>query len=112
LALLATQPISRADNVATTYASVSASDTFVPDGRTFLMYKSTGTATNLTFVTPRALITDVPVTDYVVALPAAAGDYPLGPFPAEVFADPTTGLATVTASSIVGMTVACHQVTV
>jgi hypothetical protein len=110
MALLAIQSIIRAKLTAT-FGAISASDTFVPDSRTYLHYKSTGTATNLTFVTPRNVIADVPMTDYVVALPAVAGDYLVGPFPAEIFADPVTGLATVTSSSQTGMTVAALQLT-
>lgn len=105
MALLATQVIIRA-KVTATFGAAAASDTFVPDSRTYLHYKSTGTGSNLTFVTPRNVIADVPTQDYVVALPAAAGDYLVGPFPAEVFADPTTGFATVTSSSQTGLTVA------
>lgn len=109
MALLATQSIVRAA-LAVSYAAAAASDTFVPDARTFVYYKTTGTISTLTFVTPRNVIADVPMTDYTVALPAT-GERVIGPFPAEVFADPTTGLATITSSSQVGLTVAVMSLT-
>lgn len=106
MALLATQEITRAPGTNLSFVSAGASDTFVPDRNTFLYYKTTGTVSTLTFVTPREVIPGVPTTDYTVALSATA-DRPVGPFPAEIFGDPTTGLATVTSSSQTGLTVAC-----
>jgi hypothetical protein len=111
MALLATQSIIRAKLTAS-FAAAGASDTFVPDSRSYLHYKSTGTASNLTFVTPRNVIADVPTENYVVALPAVAGDYLIGPFPYEIFADPATGLATVTSSSQTGLTVGYFNLSV
>lgn len=109
MALLATQSVTRAA-LNPSYGAAAASDTFLPDAKTFLYYKTTGTVSTLTFVTPRNVIADVPTTDYTVALPAT-GERVIGPFPAEVFGDPTTGLATVTSSSQTGLTVACMQLT-
>lgn len=108
MALLATQVILRSKLTAS-FTAAGASDTFVPDNRTYLHYKSTGTASTLTFSFPTTQLRDVAAQTYTVALPAAAGDYLIGPFPAEKYADPTTAVATVTSSSQTGLTVACIQ---
>jgi hypothetical protein len=113
MALLATQSIVRNQTTNISFSAAGASDTFVPDSRTFLYYKTTGTVSTLTFVTPREVAgaSGVPMTDYTVALSATA-DRAIGPFPADIFADPSTGLATVTSSSQTGLTVACVQLSV
>lgn len=113
MALLTTQVITRA-GIAPTYGAVAASDTFVPDSQTFLHFKNAGgsidnvsVAVGTGAANPIPNVTIGPVT---LAVPATTGDRMIGPFPASLFADPTTGLATVTNSFTTSVTVAVVKV--
>lgn len=52
------------------------------------------------------MITDVPIGDPTVTVPITTGDRMIGPIPGGIFADPTTGLVTVTHSFTTSVTVA------
>lgn len=105
MALLATQNITRA-GVGPTFAAVSASDTFAPDKDTFIEVKNANAgACTVTITTPKTDAIGNAVADNVVSVPATTGDRMIGPFPAEHYADPTTGLATVTFSPTASVTV-------
>lgn len=109
MALLATQAVTRA-GVAPAYAAVSASDTFTPDADTYLQVKNANAgACTVTIVTPRTDQVGNPVADNVVSVPATTGDRMIGPFPAEFYADPITGLATVTFSPTASVTVGAFK---
>lgn len=100
MALLATQTINRA-GITPSYSAAAASDTFAPGARVFLHAKNTNAATrDLVFAIPAAKSTygNVVYTNVTVTLPATTGDKMIGPFPADLFADTTTGLVTVTPS--------------
>jgi hypothetical protein len=104
MALLATQELDL-DGLNATYTAVSASDTFVPDDRTFLHFKNGGGS-------PDTVAIATPVTYRGQAVADAGGSVTnaqerfFGPFPAQDFADPSTGLATVTNSFTTSVTVA------
>jgi hypothetical protein len=111
LALLATQAIVRA-GLQPVYGAVSASDTFVPDKETFLHVKNGGGSPDtVAVVTPRTDALGHAVADDSVSVPATTGDRLIGPFPAEHYADPTTGLATVTHSFTTSVTAAVLRIT-
>lgn len=77
-------------------ASSGAGDTFTPGDRTFLFVINLNAAsTVVTVVTPRTSIAGTAIDDLTMTVPASEIRF-MGPFPAEHFADPTTGLATVT----------------
>lgn len=82
--------------LSTTGVSGGAGDTFTPGDTTFLVVANVGGVdTVATIVTPRTSIGGTAIADLPVTI--AAGTFELiGPFPPEHFADPTTGLATVT----------------
>lgn len=104
MALLTTQTISRT-KIVPTYAAVAASDTFVPGSGVFLHIKNAGGSSDTVVVAvaagdpPGLTISDVSNAH------ANATEGMTGPFPANFFADPTTGLATVTHSFTTTVTV-------
>lgn len=110
MALLATQEMALT-GTAVTYSAAAASDTFLPDDRTFLHVKNGGGSPDtVTVVTPRTdPRTGQAETDAVSTVTNATEEF-IGPFPADVFADPTTGLATVTHSFTTSVTVAVVRV--
>ena len=112
MALLASQSIVRA-GLASAYAAASAGgDTFAADGRSFLHFKNTsGGAITVTIVTPRNDPYGNAIADNTVSIPATTGDRMVGPFPAEAYSDPTTGLGNITYSASAGLTVGAFQVT-
>jgi hypothetical protein len=87
-----------------TYAAVSASDTFLPDANTFIHVKNAGGSPDVCVCAvasgdpPGLTISDnsVSVTN--------AQERMIGPLPANFFADPTTGLCTVTHSFTTSVT--------
>lgn len=111
MALIAPQSIRRS-GLEGSFSAPGASDTFVPGERIFYYAKVGVTATTFTFVVPtsRDVITDVDISNLVVG-PKTSKDVLIGPFPAEVFADPTTGLVTVTTDQQTNVTVAVFSLT-
>lgn len=110
MATLATQNVSRA-GVAPSYAAAAGGgDKFTPDHETFLHVKNASAGSlNVTVVTPRTDALGNAVSDNVVAVPAA-GERLIGPFPAEHYADPTDGLASITYSGVTSLTVGAFRV--
>lgn len=112
MALLATQSIVRA-GLASAYAAASAGgDTFAPDARGFLHLKNTGaSAITVTIVNPRTDPYGNTIANNTVSVPATTGDRMVGPFPAEAYGNPATGLVNITYSAVTGLTVGAFQVT-
>ena len=102
MALLATQETTLA-GLNPVYSSVSASDTFVPDDRTYVHVKNGGGS-------PDTVAIVTPVTYRGQAVADAGGSVTnaqermIGPFPANFFADPVTGLATIAHSFTTSVT--------
>lgn len=93
MALLTTQNISRT-GVTPTYASVAASDTFVPDAQTFGHIKNAGgSVDNVTISVLQGDPPGLTISDVTVAV-TNGQERMIGPFPPQFFADPSTGLAT------------------
>lgn len=110
MALLAVQSITRAGLASAYAAAAGGGDTFLPDGRTFLHVKNaSGGAITVTIVTPRTDAYGNAIADNTVSVPATTGDRMIGPFPAEAYADPTTGLANITYSGVTSLTVGAFQ---
>lgn len=110
MALLATQSIVRT-GLAPAFAAVSASDTFTPDKDTYIEVKNANAgACTVTVTTPRTDAIGNAIADNAVSVPATTGDRIIGPFPAEHYADPTTGLATVTFSPSASVTVGVFKI--
>ena len=104
MALLATQPTA-VTGVVPTYTAASATDTFIPDDRTFVHVLNTNAATRTVSVAPAAntkLAHGVAIpamTSSTIA--ATTGTIVLGPFPADQYADSATGFATLTTYAVV-----------
>jgi FlaG/FlaF family flagellin (archaellin) len=104
MAALTTQNIART-GITPTYAAVAASDTFTPDAQTFIHVKNAGGSADSCVI--QVLAGDPPgltISDVTVSV-TNAQERMIGPFPANFFADPTTGAATVTHSFTTSVTV-------
>jgi hypothetical protein len=109
VALLTVQRIARtAAALAPTYSAVSASDTFSPGAGVFLHVKNaSGVSTTVALaITPPGPIDDVTYKQSSSFTITAGAEKMMGPFPASFYADPVTGLATVTFSATTSVTVA------
>jgi len=103
MALLTVQNIVRT-GVTPAYTAVAASDTFTPDANTFIHVKNAGASPDTCVIAvlqgdPPGLV----ISDNSVSV-TNAQERMIGPLPANFFADPTTGLATVTHSFITTVT--------
>jgi len=110
MALLAAQQIS-ITGLNPTFAAANSSDTIVPDDRVILIYLNTNAATRtISLVTPTKLDQfgqALPNVDVVIA--AVTGREVIGPID-QSFADPATGLATITLSATTNVTVAAVRI--
>lgn len=95
MALLTVQTITRS-GITPSYTAVSASDTFTPGAQTFIHVKNAGASPDTCVI--QVLAGDPPgltIADVSVSV-TNAQERMIGPFSPQYFADPTTGLATVT----------------
>lgn len=90
-------------------AAAGGGDAFAPSDKTFFRVNNGGGAPiTITFVTPGSVST--------LAIGDAGGSVTnaqsrlFGPFPAELFQDPTTGLCTVTYSAVTTVTVGAFRI--
>jgi hypothetical protein len=103
MTLLAVQNITRT-GVTPAYTAVTGSDTFLPDANTFIHVKNAGGSPDSCVIAvlqgdPPGLV----ISDNTVSV-TNAQERMIGPLPANFFADPTTGLATVTHSFTTSVT--------
>lgn len=104
MALLTTQQVG-ITGTTPVYGAVAASDTIVPDDRSFLIVKNaSGTIDNCVVVIPGSEYGQAR-PDVSVAVPITNGERWIGPFTADM-ADPATGLVTVTHSQTASVTCA------
>lgn len=112
MALLATQVPSSAAGLVPTFSAANASDTFVPDDRTLLYVKNSNAATRTIAVTTPPTFRGLAVPDPAPTIAASgASDLVMGPFPADLYADPVTGLCTITPSAAAGVSYAVIRAT-
>lgn len=105
MATLATQQIGRS-GVTPTYAAASGGgDAFVCDERTFLHVKNGSGASVTVTITPVATVDGISLSAQQITVPAS-GEKMAGPFPAELFRDPATGLASIGYSASTSVTIA------
>lgn len=112
MALLATQTPTAAAGLVPTFGAANASDTFVPTDRTFIYVKNTNAATRTITITTPGTLRGLAVADPNPTIAATTGELIMGPFPADLYADPNTGFATVTPSATAGVTLAVVQLQV
>lgn len=104
MALISPQTVSPSGPAVTT-ATVGASDTFAPDPRGALLFRTTGTGATITFTVPGNNDLGQAIPDPVVTM--AATDFRAVSTAAYIpYRDPVTGLITYTTSSQTGHTVA------
>lgn len=101
-----------------TNTAASTSDTFVNDGRTFLLFvnanASSRTLTIAANATSRPGFGNITTPSTVVTLPGSGtngGLAVVGPFPTERFNNPTTGRVTYTLDNATGMSVSAVKLT-
>ena len=107
MAALASQVIN-INGLAPSYAAAAGGgDTFTPDADTVVHVKNGGGAPiTVTVVTPRVdPATGLAEADVSVSVPNG-GERFIGPFPAEVYADPATRVASIGYSAVTSVTVA------
>lgn len=106
MATLTVQEVTRAGTTLTAAAAAGGGDKFLPSDRTwYRVINGGGGAITVTFVTPGSVISDVPVSDVAVSVGAGVTK-DIGPFPADLFANPSDGLCDVTYSGVTTVTVA------
>jgi hypothetical protein len=107
MAALTTQAIIRAGLTPSFASAAGGGDTFNPDLDTYLRVKNaSGSSITVTVVTPRTDPVGNAVADTTFTVPATTGDVIAGPFPAEIYADPVTGVANITYSGVTSLTIA------
>lgn len=111
MALLSSQAIVRAGLTASFASATGGGDTFLADSDTMLRVKNaSGSAITVTVVTPRTDLAGNAVADTTFSVPATTGDVLAGPFPAEIYNDPTAGVASITYSGVTSLTIAALKV--
>lgn len=105
MATLAVREVTRAGTVPAPVSAAAGGDKFAPSKDTWLrVANGSGASINVTITTPNTLISDVPITDVVVAVGAGVTKE-IGPFPYEHFANSADGLADVAYSAVTTVTV-------
>lgn len=112
MALLTTQIPTPTAGLVPSYAAANASDTFVPDDRTFLYVKNTNASSRTISVSVSGTYHGLTPGAPGPTIAATTGELVLGPFPADAYASPSTGLCTVTPSASAGVTYAVVRVSV
>ena len=74
--------------------------------------KNTNASTRTITITTPAVQRGLAVADPAPTIAATTGELVLGPFPADTYADPTTGVCTVTPSATAGVTYAVIRLAV
>lgn len=97
MALLQPQQISSSGGTTITYSTVTATDTIVPDDRSFIVWKNTNAGANTVAVVVPGADYGQARPDVAITVPATTGERWYGPMVADL-ADPTTGLISVTNS--------------
>lgn len=109
MATLTTQTINRAGLGPTYAAAAGGGDAMSCGSGMFLHIKNTGGASiTVTLVVPssRTYEPNVAITSPVITVPSTTGDRMIGPIDAGTFADPVTGLCSLTYSGVTSVTVA------
>lgn len=112
MATLTTQVINRAGVGPTYAAATGGGDAMSCGSGMFLHVKNAGgSPVTVTLAVPaaRTYEPNVAITSPTVSVPATTGDRMIGPVDAQTFADPVTGLCTITYSGVTSLTVAAVQ---
>src|SRR5678816_1363955 len=108
MATLATQTVNRAGLSQTLSAAAGGGDACACGSGMFIRAKNaSGGNITLTIAIPAGAsgYPNAAYTSTAVVIPLTTGDVLIGPLPAALYADPTTGLATITYSGVTSLTV-------
>lgn len=111
MALLSTQP-SSINGLNPTFAAAAASDTFTPTLNSVLIALNTNAATRTLTVTTPGTYRGLAIPDPAPTIAATTGLTVIGPLDPAIYADPTTGLGTITPSATAGVSYAVVQLQV
>lgn len=112
MATLTTQVINRAGLGPTYAAATGGGDAMAVGSGMFLHIKNAGgSAITVTLNIPAARVyeANVAITSPVISVPSTTGERMIGPVDAGTFADPVTGLCSLTYSGVTSVTVAAVQ---
>lgn len=113
MATLTTNVINRTGpNAPTFVAATGGGDAMQVGSGMFLEVKNaSGAPITVTMVVPaaRTYEPNVAITSPAISVPATTGYVRIGPIDGATFADPTTGLCTITYSGVTSLTVAASQ---
>lgn len=112
MALLATQVPTINAGLAPAYTAASASDTCLPGLQTFLLVENSNAATRTIQLTTPGSYRGLALPDPAPTIAATTGRLVLGPLDPAIYADPVTGLVTITPSATPGVTYAVVQLQV
>lgn len=105
MAALTTQAVARTGLEATYASCAGGGDTFLPSKDTILHVKNgSGGDITVTIVTPRTDGVGNAVADNAIVVTAGEERF-IGPFPAEIYASPSTGLASIAYSGVTTLTI-------
>jgi hypothetical protein len=108
MALLAAQP-TVIGGLSPTYTAAAASDTFPCGLNNFLLVENSNAATRTITLTTPGTYRGQAIPDPGPTIGATTGRLTLGPLDPALYADPTTGVGTVTPSATAGVTYALVQ---
>lgn len=113
MAALTTKPITtRSDMVAPSFvAAAGGGDTFRPSDRSFLVVRTTSNAITVTIAVPGTLAYDSATNapDLAISIGTSSERW-IGPLTPAYFADPSTGIGSITYSGVTGVTVGVYSV--
>ncbi len=114
MATLATQVISRSGGLSgQTFAAAAGGGDAMEVGPGMMLHvkNASGAPITVTMVIPASRVYEagVPLVSPMFSVPATTGDVQWGPVDAGTFADPTTGLCTITYSGVTSLTVAAKK---
>jgi hypothetical protein len=109
MANLTTQYVTRAGVNPTYDNAAGGGDTFTPDADTLLhVTNGGGSPITVTIVTPKNDLPNLSVDDLTVTVPNGSNRL-IGPCRADIFADPTDGLADITYSGVSSVVIAVFK---
>lgn len=111
MATLTTQNITRAGVTPTLGAAAGGGDAMECGSGMFFYISNSGASTTITFNVPAARTYEPNVAITSPAIVVASGVRFIGPIDAATFADPTTGLCSITYTSVASVTVGAIKLT-
>jgi hypothetical protein len=105
MAALSTQAINRSGHTPTYASAAGGGDTFTPGERVFVHVKNGDASPHSVTLVTQDSVDGLALADVTVAV-AAGSEEMIGPLPARHFADPDTGLGSITYTAVTSVTIA------